>query len=436
MTTLSIPFSPRKWQKYVMTKWGGFKRTVLVIPRRHGKTYLLIRNKLLPAALSKQNGRFAYIAPQLSQAKKIAWDELKQSLKAFPESVIKWNESELKLTIVPTNTIIYLLGAENGESIRGMGLDGVILDEMQDITKTFWEKTVSPTLENRPDSWVVFCGTPKGRNYFYELYQKSQDPELQKNGWFGFKGSADHLAVFTKERLEELRLELGEGTFNQEYMCSFDAANEGSVYARQLDHIRSRKQIGNCPYDPSQLVHTAWDIGYRDKTAIWFFQIKQGNIYCIDYHEDSQLSLIEWAKIVRDLPYNYGSHIAPHDIMKTDGIITHQSRRDIMETHGIYFDIVSPKSMNVSEDVEVVRRTIPKCFFDDLNCDEGLECLKQYAFEVVEKDGVLRERPRHDKYSHGADAFRYLCQSWEQVPDESISYDTHDAVLEWDALDF
>ena len=433
---LAIPYAPRKWQKYISQQWVGYNRVVLVIPRRHGKTYLLIRNKLIPAALQKQNGRFAYIAPQLSQAKKIAWDEIKQSLKDFPDSIIKYNEAELKVTILPTNTIIYLLGAENGESIRGMGLDGVILDEMQDINKSFWEKTVSPTLENRPDSWVVFCGTPKGRNYFYELYQKSRDPDLKAQGWFGYKSSADKMGVFTPERLEQLRLENSEGTFNQEYMCSFDAANEGAVYARQLEYLRDRHQITNIPYNPDLPVHTAIDMGFKDKTSVWFFQIKDGVIYCIDYLEDEQISLVEWAKIIREKPFNYGSHIAPHDMMKRDGITTHMTRRDIMESHGVYFDIIVPKSMNVMEDIEVVRRTLPKVYFDEINCGDGLECLKQYAFQTVEKDGVLSTKPKHDKYSHGADSFRYLCQGWEQIPEDADGYNPAEEVTDWDPLFF
>jgi hypothetical protein len=153
-------------------------------------------------------------------------------------------------------------------------------------------------------------------------------------------------------------------------------------------------------------VHTAWDLGVNDSTAIWFAQIFRGGaINIIDYYESSGVGLDHYADILRQKDYTYGDHLAPHDIEVRE-LGSGKSRLETAYTLGIKFRVV-PK-MKVADGINAARMMIPKCYFDRDNTAEGLECLRQYRQDWDEKRKSFRDAPRHDFTSHAADAFRYL----------------------------
>jgi hypothetical protein len=158
-------------------------------------------------------------------------------------------------------------------------------------------------------------------------------------------------------------------------------------------------------------VHTAWDLGINDSTAIWFAQVfRGGSINVIDYYENSGVGLDHYAEVLRQKDYHYGDHLAPHDIEVRE-LGSGKSRLETAFSLGIRFRVI-PK-MKIADGINAARMMLPKCFFDREKTYDGLEMLRQYRQEWDERKKVFRDHPRHDYTSHSADAFRYLAVGLE-----------------------
>jgi len=209
-----------------------------------------------------------------------------------------------------------------------------------------------------------------------------------------------------QEELDAARASMTEEQYEQEFECSFTAAIIGAYYAKLLSDADNNGRITRVPYDPAYPVHTAWDLGVNDSTAIWFAQtFRGGAINVIDYYESSGVGLDHYADILRQKEYKYGDHLAPHDIEVRE-LGSGKSRLETAYTLGIRFRVV-PK-MKVADGINAARMMLPKVYFDRDKCDVGLECLRQYRQDWDDKRQIFRDHPRHDFTSHAADAFRYL----------------------------
>ena len=194
--------------------------------------------------------------------------------------------------------------------------------------------------------------------------------------------------------------------YEQEYECSFTAAIIGAYYGRLLVEAEDAGRITRVPYDPALPVHTAWDLGINDSTAIWFAQVYRGGaVNVIDYYENTGFGLDHYAEVLRQKDYHYGDHLAPHDIEIRE-LGSGKSRMETAFSLGIRFKVVS--KMKVADGINAARLLMPKCYFDRDKCHTGLEMMKQYRQEWDEKKKRFRDQPRHDYTSHAADAFRYL----------------------------
>ena len=116
--------------------------------------------------------RYAFISPYRLQGKSTAWDYLKQFSAAIPG--VKFNESELRVDFNVNNSRIQIIGAENSNAIRGQYFDGIIVDETQNVAPDLFDTILRPCLSDR-GGFAIFIGTPKGRNYFYELQKQNYD---------------------------------------------------------------------------------------------------------------------------------------------------------------------------------------------------------------------------------------------------------------------
>lgn len=418
MAIVSLPYIPKKWQ--LVAQQSFKKYSTLVVHRRAGKTVLTV-NHLIQQAIIKPNGRFAYIAPQRGQAKDIAWDELKKYTEGLKG--VSFNEAELRCNL-PNGSRITLYGVlENPEALRGRGFDGVVIDESQDIPLHTWETVIYPTTTDAGrNAWIIFIGTPKGRGQNL-LWKKLLEAKKFPDKWFSMTLPIERSQVFSQEEIEEIKLSMSEERFSQEYLCSFDGAVPGAFFVKELRRIEANNQITDLAWDKSLPVHTAWDIGIKDKTAIWFFQLVGNKIHVIDYEEDSGLTIPDWCGILNRKPYTYGSHIAPHDIeVRSMDLPGAPTRRENARNFGIDFDVVIPR-MSVAEGIEAARVVIDRCWFDKEKTDRGLICLRMCRPQI-DKNGLPSNNPIHDEYSHGADAFRYLALGVEEVRSFNMrSYD-------------
>ena len=400
---ITIPYTPRPLQKALHENLDRFN--VIVCHRRFGKTVFCI-NEIIHKALTctKRRPQYAYIAPTIKQAKVIAWDYIKHYTAGIPD--MKYNESELKCTF-PNGAKVFLLGAENPDSLRGLYLDGAVLDEVAQMPKSIWGQVLRPALAER-QGWSIFIGTPKGQNYFYELYNRADDLKT----WSSTIFRASETKILDPVELEALKQELTPEEYEQELECSFTAAVQGTYYGALMEQAHKTGRIKVIAMDPASPVITAWDLGINDKTCIWFIQNIVGEIRVIDYYENSNEPLPHYINLVKSKPYVYDYHIMPHDA-KQRSIATGKTRLEMLQKLGLKCR-VAPK-LPVLEGINAVKMMLPSCYFDESKCEQGMIALRNYRSDFNERLGTYHEKPRHDQYSHASDALRYLAVSLRPV---------------------
>jgi hypothetical protein len=387
------------------------KRWACVVShRRAGKTVAAV-NDLIKRALTegKKDARYAYVAPQLSQAKDIAWGYIKQFTGVLPGVV--YNESELWCQL-PGGNRIRLYGTDNADRLRGLYMDGVIMDEYAQHDPGVFDLIIRPQLADRK-GWAVFMGTPAGHNKFYEVYQKSlgiweaEDGSKFNNAdWFSMLLKASQSGIVEIGELEAARREMSEDAYNQEFECSFEAAIKGAIFAKEMATIQAEGRICSVPYDRGSEVWTAWDLGIGDATAIWFAQQVGREVRIIDFYQNSGVAIDHYVRVLKDKPYNYARHLLPHDADKTE-LGTGMSIVEQLKSMGVRNTRVVPK-LTVSEGIEQARKFLGKCYFDAKKTYTGTEALKIYRYLYNDQLGVMSKKAVHDWSSHPADAFRYL----------------------------
>ena len=395
---VEVPYRPREYQLEVHKSRKRF--SVLVCHRRFGKSVLSI-NELIKTAADKPRSLCAFIAPTYRQGKSIAWEYLKFYTQPLLKIGGTRNESELRIDLF-NGSRIQIFGADNPDSIRGLGFDAVVLDEYAIMAPRVWTEIVRPAVADKL-GWVLFIGTPMGHNQFWEVY----DYALRgHDDWYGKLYRASDTKVIPVEELEQARSIMTPEQYEQEFECSFTAAVSGSYYGRLITKAEKDGRIGNVPIDDNVGVETWWDLGIGDSTAIWFAQRVGQEIHLVDYYETSGESLAHYADVLNEKNYSYTSHIAPHDIMARE-LGTGKSRLEVANELGIDFDI-APK-LEVDHGIESVRNALPNCYFDREKCKVGLDALRQYRKQWDEKNQVFKNKPLHDWCSHAADSFRYGC---------------------------
>jgi hypothetical protein len=162
-------------------------------------------------------------------------------------------------------------------------------------------------------------------------------------------------------------------------------------------------------------VHTAWDLGMSDSTAIWMFQAAPGGeIRVIDYYEAAGEGLEHYVRMLRQRPWIMGTHIAPHDIRVRE-LGTGKSRLETAAALGLRFTVCP--NIPLADGIQAVRRILPRCRFDAGRCERGLDALRHYRREYNERMGDFAVRPVHDWTSHAVDAFRYLAVGFRPEKD-------------------
>ena len=251
----------------------------IVAHRRAGKSLAAVMD-LIDAALrcKKPNPRFAFVAPTFSQAKDVVWMYLKHFARQVPGTELR--ESDLTV-IFPNDARVRLYGSDNYDRMRGLYFDGVVLDEFADQYPQAWYQVIRPALSDRR-GWAVFIGTPKGRNTFWEIYDRAK---REPDEWFALELRASLTGLIPEDELASARASLTPEQYAAEFECSFNSAILGSYYGREIADAENAGRIGSVPVDPNLPVHTAWDLGFGDSTAIWFFQIVGKEVHVVDHYE-------------------------------------------------------------------------------------------------------------------------------------------------------
>ena len=386
---------------------------VIVAHRRCGKTVACINDLIYRALIeNKENGRYFYLSPYLAQSKSIAWDYLVR----YSQPVLaKSNQSELWVELI-NGSRIRLFGADNENALRGNYCDGIVLDEYADIRPRVWGEIIRPLLADRNGmgghkTWAVFIGTPKGHNAFYDVYHNA----TKDSDWYVKILRASQTGLLEKSELADAAKMMTQDQYLQEFECDFESAILGAFYGKEMRQLTDQGRITDVEYDPMFPVHTAWDLGYSDDTAIWWFQVVHGEIRMLDYHSSNGQPVAFYAGIIqtreKERGYVYGTHYLPHDARAK----TLASNKSIIEQLSDKIALKSLKivpSLSLQDGIQATRLALTRAWFDH-KCEDGIECLRQYQREYDEDKKVFRDKPRHDWTSHGADAFRMLSIAWK-----------------------
>ena len=281
-------------QKTVITDETRFR--VLISGRRFGKTYLAISE--LARFARFPNKKVWYVAPTYRQAKSICWSELKQRLDKV-NWISKINNSDLSIELVNGSTIA-LRGADNEQSLRGIGLDFLCMDEFADIHPSAWFEVLRPTLSDKLGS-ALFCGTPRGfGNWAYDLYSKG----LTDKEWKSFQFSTLDGEQVSEKEIDQAKDDLDERTFQQEYLASF-VNYSGMIYY----NFDRNKNIIN---EFNKNFNTLW-IGLDfnvDPMAAVVCVVDNFNLYVVDEIQIWSSNTFEMVQEIKDR-YNYNIKIFP-----------------------------------------------------------------------------------------------------------------------------
>jgi len=388
---------------YRQERWS-----IIVAHRRCGKTVACINDIIRKALLeAKPDGRYAYVAPYYAQAKTIAWDYL---MRFAAPALVKANQSELWVEL-DNGARIRLFGADNPDAMRGLYLDGVVLDEFADMKPSIFGAVIRPLLSDR-GGWATFIGTPKGHNAFWEIYNNA----TKDSDWYVKTLRASQTGLLPDSELADAAKMMSEDQYLQEFECDFESAILGAFYGKEMRLLTDQNRITTVEHDPMFKVFTAWDLGYSDDTAIWWFQVVHGEIRLLDYHSSNGQPVAFYCGIIesreQERMYDYGRHYLPHDARAK----TLASNRSIIEQLSDKLEVSKMKivpSLSLQDGIQASRLALTRAWFD-YKCEDGIECLRQYQREYDEDKKVFRDKPRHDWTSHGADAFRMLAIAWKE----------------------
>jgi phage terminase large subunit len=414
------------FHKYLTTTPGA--RAIGIWHRRAGKDEVCLAATCELA--HKRIGSYWHCLPEYAQGRKALWTAINAQTgkrridEAFPQEIREnTNDTEMFIRLKCGSTW-QVIGSDRYDSTVGAGVAGVVYSEWALANPSAWAYHRPMVEEN--GGWAAFITTPRGRNHAYNMFNMAQ----KNPRWFAEKLSVHDTGALTDEALEESLKEYiaiygedqGRAHFEQEYECSFNAAILGAFYGREMALIRQQHRIGAVEAVPWKPVHTAWDIGVRDDTSIWFFQVIGGRLFILDCYTDNGGPGIEhYANIVKErteaLGCQHGTAFVPHDA-KVKEWLSGKTRIEEMVRLGL-----NPKlCVNASklDGINAARLTLQRAVFHDRCEAEGIAALEQYRREWDDDKKAFKATEVHDWSSHLSDAFRYLALSWKVIPDVVI----------------
>lgn len=398
---------PNQWEprahqrKFFDYMEGGGKRYVGVWHRRGGKDTSSLN--WTAAASTERVGTYWHMLPTLRQARLTVWDGINKDGtrvidQVWPEAIRKnIRNDEMKIE-THWGSIWQLVGSDNYNNLVGSNPVGVVFSEWSLTDPRAWD-FVRPILAEN-GGWAIFIYTPRGKNHGWDILQIARE----NADWCSEVLTVNDTGMISETVIRmERRSGMSEELIQQEYFCSFTAPNTGSYYGRVLEDAANSGRITKVPYDPNLGVHTWWDLGVNDPTAIWFTQPTHFEHRVIDYYEGSGEGLAHYARVLAAKPYAYAGHHFPHDVAVRE-LGSGKSRVETLAELGITAQMVP--NLPVEDGIEAARGIIPLCAFDAEKCAYGLKALVSYHRKWDEVRRAFATHPEHDWASHGADAFR------------------------------
>lgn len=412
---------PNAWRPrpYQLPLWryleDGGKRAVVVAHRRWGKDDVCLH--WAACAAHERIGNYWHMLPEQAQARKAIWNAVNPHTgvrridEAFPPQLRASTRDDEMLIRLRCGSTWQVVGSDNYNSLVGSPPIGVVLSEWALAKPEAWGY-LKPILDEN-GGWALFITTPRGKNHAKDMLEHARSTP----GWYAELSSVLDTGIFSPDDLASIRREYedlfgeaeGRALYEQEYLCSFEAAVVGAIYAKEMAILRANGRITKVAADPGLLVHTSWDLGINDATAIWFYQIERsGDARLVDYYEASGHDLAHYASILVQRPYSYGRHILPHDAAVRE-LGTGKTRIEMLRALGIVAEVAP--NIGLDDGIAATRNFLRRCWIDESRCAAGIEALLHYR-RHLNKSTDEYGHPVHDWASHGADALRYAAVAW------------------------
>lgn len=427
--TLRLPYNwePRSYQIPSWRAWkAGVRRLLLIWHRRAGKDELALH--MTAVAAHRRVANYWHCLPLYEQAKKAIWEAINPHTgrrridEAFPPEIRKRTDNNAMTIEFKNGSIWRVVGSDNPDSLVGAPPAGIVFSEWALANPSAWAY-LAPILDEN-GGWALFITTPRGRNHVKSMLDMAKDSP----NWFAEVLTPKETG-YPQERVEEQRKEYhaifgpdaGDALIEQEYWCSFEAAVLGAYWGREMVAAEREGRITQLDYEPELPVHTAWDIGVGDDTAIWCFQQHFGQVRVIDYYEAHGYAVDHYVDWLNARPYRYGYDFVPHDAKVRewtnkgpDGMA--KTRVQTMLELGRKPRVVAQHKLD--DGINATRRALKNVVFDEKRCAKGLEALREYRREWDDNKKVFKDTPLHNWASHGASAFRYMAMSLQNIPSD------------------
>jgi phage terminase large subunit len=282
------------------------------------------------------------------------------------------------------------------------GVDICWVEEAQSVSRHSWDVLIPTIRKEKSEIWISF--NPELETD--ETYQKfvlnpPQESVVTKinwsdNPWFPETLRKEKDELFMRDR--EAYNTVWEGLCRQTV--------DGAIFAKEMTMAELEGRITRVPYDPIKPVHVVFDLGWADKTAMWFVQFIGMETRLIRYMEDSQQTMAYYLAKLQTFGYVYDTLWLPHDAGSKNIASNGKSVEEIVHSAGFNTRVL-PR-VPILDSINAARMTFPKCYFDRENCHDGIQCLRHYRYDVDPETKMFSQKPLHDNYSHGADAFRYI----------------------------
>ncbi|MDZ7906535.1 MAG: hypothetical protein U5N55_12750 [Cypionkella sp.] len=409
-------------------------RAIEIAHRRWGKDEIVLG--ATNERMHKRVGTYWHCLPEFAQARKAIWEAVNAHTgkrridEAFPPETRERTLNQEMFIELKNGSTWQCIGSDRYDATVGAGPVFIAYSEWALANPSAWAYHRPMVEEN--GGGAAFITTPRGRNHAQSVYLRFKEMAQTNPRYFAEISSIVDTEALTPEQLDETLAEyialygedIGHAQFDQEYMCSFNAAILGAFYAREMLAVRNEGRIDpTLEALPSLPVHRAWDIGVRDDTSIWWFQVVAGQVYVLDCYSTNGAGVDHYAEVIAQRRAEYGwqdgTDFVPHDArVKEWG--TGRTRVETMQGFGLRPEVVPQAGL--LDGINATRRTLPRCVFHTRCEEQGISALEQYRREWDDEKKVFRANPLHNWSSHFSDAFRYMAMAWKTIRPERMDY--------------
>jgi len=396
---------------------------------RSGKTFKFVRSILVRAGKAP-GSKHAILRSKFNHCKQSIWhDTFPKVVATFPDLELDENK-DMWYKELPNGSQIWIGGLDDDkrvEKILGNEYSTIFFNECSQIPYHSITTALTRLAENKGLELKAYYdeNPPSPHHWSHKVFIEhitpgNKDKKLDPDNYVSLlMNPTDNRENLPPGYIEDILENLPEEKRRRFLLGEWVADIEGAVYDEQLAWLEKNNKITKVPYDPRHEVHTWWDIGRSDYTAIWFAQYVAREVRLIDYFQVNKKEPTFFVKMLKDKGYNYGVHNLPHDAAydRFEGPSAEKQFKEAWpnadwRTHG--------RTRDVQEDLYATRTFMPRCVFDLEKCYDGIEALRNYAREWDERLKKYKDKPSADIYSHGADAFRYLAIGYREYMGEEL----------------